>query len=171
MNIMQSDPSALLDENAPSPADRRLERDVDGRLWLIRGGERTPVRVTICFPWSQPDRFYSIRDSENREVWFVEEPDRLDAASAEALRGAVEEVHFAFSVTRILAVEPEQELRVWHVETEQGCRQFQTRLDDWPRPIPSGGWLIRDLAGDLYLVENPDALDARSRDLLAAFVD
>jgi hypothetical protein len=31
--------------------------------------------------------------------------------------------------------------------------------------------LIRDVAGDLYYVRKPSALDRRSRELLAVFVD
>jgi len=171
MNTMQSENTALMDEPEEATRRRRLERDADGRLWFIENEARTSVRVTICFPWSQPDRLYSIRNGENEEVWFVEDPDKLDESSAAALRAAVEEVHFSFSVVRITDVHPEQELRVWKVETEQGARQFQTKLDDWPRPIPGGGWVLRDLAGDLYVIADPKVLDAKSAQLLAAFID
>ena len=49
--------------------------------------------------------------------------------------------------------------------------RFQTRLDAWPRRVPGGGVLIRDVAGDLYYVADPESLDKRSRDLLWVFVD
>jgi hypothetical protein len=73
-------------------------------------------------------------------------------------------------VTRILEVEEEVEIRTWKVETVQGHRSFQTRLDDWPCEVPGGGIVIRDVAGDLYHVADPEALDARSRRWLWAFV-
>ena len=53
----------------------------------------------------------------------------------------------------------------------QGARLFQTHLDDWPRVLSSGGLLIRDVAGDLYHIAAPEALDKKSRELLWAFVD
>src|SRR5438445_1254822 len=56
---------------------------------------------------------------------------------------------FVFAVTRLLEIDEEVEIRHWRVETRQGPRTFQTRLDDWPRMLPHGGLLIRDLAGDL----------------------
>src|SRR5205809_76993 len=65
----------------------------------------------------------------------------------------------------------EVEIRRWRVETQQGPRTFQTRLDDWPRTLPHGGLLIRDLAGDLYHLVAPERLDRESRELLWAFVD
>ena len=74
-------------------------------------------------------------------------------------------------IERLESVEEEVEIRNWLVQTRQGPRRFQTRLDDWPRDLPGGGVLIRDLAGDLYLVADPHALDKHSRSLLWAFVD
>jgi len=63
------------------------------------------------------------------------------------------------------------EIRHWRVDSRQGARACQTRLDAWPRLLPHGGLLIRDVAGDLYQVADPAALDRQSRALLWAFVD
>src|SRR2546430_9142625 len=38
-------------------------------------------------------------------------------------------------------------------------------LDDWPRILPHGGLLIRDLAGDLYHLGRPESLDRKSQEL------
>jgi hypothetical protein len=43
--------------------------------------------------------------------------------------------------------------------------------DEWPRDLPGGGLLVRDVVGDLYLLRDPEALDARSRKLVRAFLD
>ncbi len=37
--------------------------------------------------------------------------------------------------------------------------------------VPGGGIVIRDVAGDLYHVADPEKLDAKSRTWLWAFVD
>jgi hypothetical protein len=71
----------------------------------------------------------------------------------------------------VLDIDEEIEIRQWTVETKQGNRSFQTHLDDWPRVLPSGGLLIRDVAGDLYRLADPSTLDKKSRALLWAFVD
>jgi len=73
-------------------------------------------------------------------------------------------------VTRVVSIDEEVEIRQWTVETRHGSRSFQTHLDDWPRVLPDGGLLIRDVAGDLYRLTVTD-LDKKSRDLLWAFVD
>jgi len=76
-----------------------------------------------------------------------------------------------FVVTAVTEIEEEVEIRTWRVATRQGVRTFQTRLDEWPRPLPGGGLLIRDVAGDLYRIDDLAALDAKSLELLWAYVD
>lgn len=149
----------------------RLERRVDGRLWAARNGQRRPVSVRRLFPWSGAGTHVSLRDDENQEFAFVAESAGLGPESVEVLDDALRMAGFVLEVTRVLEVDEEIEIRVWRVETRQGPRVFQTRLDDWPRELPGGGILIRDVAGDLYHVPDPDALDRRSRETLWAFVD
>ena len=148
-----------------------LERRTDGQLWALTDGTEQSVRVHRCFPWSEPGRFISLRDAENQEVAIVRDLNDLSPESREALEGALLEAGFVLKVTRILDVDEEVEIRSWEVETEQGTRSFQTKLDDWPMQVPGGGIVIRDVAGDLYHVADPEALDEKSRRWLWAFVD
>lgn len=149
----------------------RLERRADGRLWAMAAGGESAVWVRRCFPWSEPGRFLSLRDDQDDEFALVRHPAELDAESRVVLDQALAEAGFVFEVTRVLEIEEEVEIRRWRVETSQGPRSFQTRLDDWPRQLPKGGLLIRDVAGDLYRLTQPAALDQHSRALLWAFVD
>lgn len=149
----------------------RIERRLDGQLWLAQDGKAHAVRIARCFPWSARDRFISLRDDERRERLLVEDPAALDRASREALEDALVEADFVLEVERVHAIDEEIEIRCFDVETRQGRRRFQTKRDDWPRVVPGGGVLIRDVAGDLFYVPRPAALDARSRALLDVFVD
>ncbi len=148
-----------------------LERRGDGRLWATRGGETLPVAVRRCFPWSESSRYISLRGDDHREVALVKDLGALSPESRQALETAMAEAGFMFEVTRVREVEEEVEIRHWTVETRQGPRTFQTRLDDWPRALPGGGFLIRDVAGDLYRLPEPESMDPESRELLWAFVD
>jgi hypothetical protein len=142
-----------------------------GRLIVIVDGEAVAVRLRQCFPWSEPHRHLSLRDDDDEEVALVEDPATLPPASRQALEQALAEAGFVLEVTHVLSIEEEVEIRQWKVETKHGPRSFQTHLDDWPRALPKGGLLIRDVAGDLYLLAAPQAMDRRSRELLWAFVD
>jgi len=149
----------------------RLERRRDGQLWAMRDGVERPVRVRKLFPWSVEARHVSLRDAGNDEFALVGPDEPLDEASLAALEDAMVASGFVLEVTQVFAIDEEIEIRVWRVGTRQGARTFQTHLDDWPRETPGGGLLIRDVAGDLYLVPDPGVLDARSREWLWAFVD
>ncbi|HMA39096.1 MAG TPA: DUF1854 domain-containing protein [Gemmatimonadales bacterium] len=148
-----------------------LERRADGQLWAARAGVERAVTVRRCFPWSEPGRFVSLRDHEDEEFALVADAATLDRASRQALEEALVEAGFVLQVTQVLEIEEEVEIRRWHVHTRQGPRRFVTRLDDWPRALPGGGLLLRDVAGDLYHLGDPAAMDRESRELLWAFVD
>jgi hypothetical protein len=143
----------------------------DGRLVAIVDGEARTVRLRQCFPWSEPRRHLSLRDADDEEVALVDDPEDLAPASRRALEEALAAAGFVLEVTRVVSIEEEVEIRQWVVETIHGKRLFQTHLDDWPRILPGGGLLIRDVGGDLYRLPDPGALDRRSRELLWAFAD
>jgi len=148
-----------------------LQNNGDGRLNALLGERTVAVKLRQCFPWSEPTRHISLRDSDDKEVALVDDPSALDEDSRQALELALAEAGFVLEVTRVLEIEEEIEIRQWTVETRQGNRSFQTHLDDWPRVLPGGGLLIRDVAGDLYRLADPQKLDKKSRALLWAFVD
>lgn len=160
-----------LGKSATATRALTLEWRADGSMWAVRGAEERAVSVRRCFPWTEPTRHLSLRDADEEEFAFVRDPADLDARSRAALERALAVAGFVFELTRVLEIDEEVEIRRWRVETRQGPRTFQTRLDDWPRTLPHGGLLIRDLAGDLYHLARPAALDRRSRELLWAFVD
>ena len=149
----------------------RLERGRDGQLWLTSGSEAHVVSISRCFPWSARAQFISLRDRDQRELWLIEDPRTLDARSRETLEDALVETDFVLEIETVEKIDEEVEIRCWNVQTTQGPRQFQTRRDDWPRIVPGGGVLIRDVAGDLYFVRDPSRIDPRSRELLTVFVD
>ena len=148
-----------------------LERRSDGRLWAIRDGESSAVRVARCFPWSAPARYISLRDDRRKEFCLIAEPADLDEPSRQALEESLIEADFVLRIEAIVTLKEEIEIRSWEVETAQGRRSFQTKRDDWPRSVPGGGVLIRDVAGDLLYIADPEQLDAASRDMLSALID
>ena len=158
-------------DSSPGTNGPELRWAGDGRLFAIVDGERMAVRLRQCFPWSEPGCHLSLRDEDDEEIALVEDPALLDAESRRALESALADAGFVLDVVQVLDVEEEVEIRQWTVETRHGRRTFQTHLDDWPRVLPKGGLLIRDVAGDLYRLGAPATMDSRSRELLWAFVD
>jgi hypothetical protein len=157
---------------ASSPSQKLLvERGTDGQLSVLKDGAHTPVRVCRCFPWSEPGRFISLRDEKENEVAVIEQLSELEPASRTAVELALAEAGFVLQIERIESAEEIFEIRAWKVQTRQGPRTFQTALDEWPREIAGGGFLIKDVAGDLFLIADPETLDAKSQKILWALVD
>jgi hypothetical protein len=152
-------------------AELRLERRNDGQLWAVLADRETPVWVRRCFPWTAPARFVSLRDRDEEEVALVRDLDELEPDSRRVLETSLAEAGFVLEVTGVQKVEDEIEIRTFHVVTRQGARRFQTLRDEWPRPMPDGGILLKDVAGDLYLVPDPKQLDGKSRERLWALLD
>lgn len=164
---------------APTPdttfslaAPRSLRLLADGRLvaTLADGAEHV-VTVRPCFPWTDPARHFSLRGADDAEVAFVREAGELDPASRGALTRALAASNFLFEITGIDAIDEEIEINRWRVRTRQGDRVFEVARDEFPREVPGGGLLIRDVAGDLYYVADADALDEASQARLLVYVD
>jgi hypothetical protein len=149
----------------------RLVLGTGGALHWQDGRARTRVRAVRCFPWSDPQHFVALYDDEGREVALIEDPASLDPASRRCLFRALGVAGFVFEVESILAIEDEIELRAWRVVTRQGERSFQTALDAWPRPLPGGGYLVEDVAGDAFVFPETRQLHPKSAELLAPLVD
>ena len=148
-----------------------IRRNGDGTLHIIREGKPVTVMLRPSFPWSASTRFITLCENENIEIYLINRLEDLDDASRQAVEASLAESIFTLEVTAIKKIKKEFDLRLWTVETKQGPRRFQTKLDDWPRNLPDGGMVISDLSGDLYLIANPDELDRKSARLLWSFRD
>ncbi|MGF1484272.1 MAG: DUF1854 domain-containing protein [Opitutales bacterium] len=171
---MSTSQSAASDTSAASAQDYTLRLDGTGRLRLIRGDENIAVTVRPCFPWSSPREYISLRkvgEKDDTEVALVPSLDDLDSESRRALEQVLGEAGFMLEITAIEAIERDFELRTWQVQTRQGARRFQTKLEDWPIRLPSKGIVLRDLSGDLYHIGDPQALDKKSFQRIWAFLD
>ena len=126
-------------------------------------------RAVACFPLSAGGQFVSLRNKEDEEIAFLEDLTKLSPEDRALVEEAIRMHGFLFRITAVKAVNRQHEVRVWEVETKQGHRAFQTRMDQWPRSLDTGGYLIQDICEDLYYIEDPKDLDEASRKLLYAF--
>jgi len=150
----------------------KFSKNQHGQLQVLREGNMLlSVKPKRCFPWGEQNRYISIRDMENNEVTLVQNLDDLDEDSRQAVGDALNETSFVFTIERIVDIETEFEIRVWHVITDQGEYHFQTKLDEWPMKLEQGQFIIKDVAGNLYSVADIDSLDERSRRFLWAYLD
>jgi uncharacterized protein DUF1854 len=149
----------------------RLERREDGQIWAIENGLSTRVRILACFPWTSAMNYISLRDDEDNEIALIKSLYSLDDESRKVVKSALTETGFIMEIIEIHSITDDFEIRNWKVDTAQGARTFQTELGEWPRVMPNGELLIKDVAGDLYMISDPGILDKKSRKLIWAYLD
>jgi hypothetical protein len=166
-------PRATASRAAEIPmSDVRLERRNDGRVWLLRPGvEAVPVMVRRPFPWTAPNRFLSLADSEENEILLIANPEDLDADSRKVLEAEAREIGFILEIESVDEIVTEYEIRNWKVRTRQGSCVFQTKRDEWPIPLRQGGYLIRSIDGNVFHVRELEELDEKSQKILWAYID
>lgn len=148
-----------------------VARMPDGQLSATTAQGTAAVRVCRCFPWSEAAKFISLRDEKENEVALIETLADLDAASRAVVEVALAEAGFVLEIESIESAAEVFEIRAWRVQTRQGPRTFQTALDEWPREVSNGGYLVRDIAGDLFHISEPEEMDERSQKILFGLVD
>ncbi len=151
--------------------DYSFEWHQDQSLLLCQDGKKVRVKPISNFPWSHPDSFISICNSEGDELLQIENLDLLDGDSKTAVEEALKNVRFILEIKKIISVSEESDLRVWQVKTQIGPRKIVTKLDAWPTALNDDRVLVTDISGDLYEVRNIESMDKRSQQLLWALVD
>ncbi len=154
-----------------APKRVQVKRDADGQYTASWDTFSAVVRVNRCFPWTNPERYISLRDDKDQEITLIGQLADLDMDSRAAVEQALAEAGLVLEITRLDLLEEEFEIRNWKVQTRQGPRTFQTRRDEWPRKVGRGGLLVRDVAGDLFHIADANALDRASRKHLEAYID
>jgi hypothetical protein len=153
-----------------------LFRRSDGRLAVREkkeNGETEEIAVQAmsAFPWSRPLEYISIRDDKGREKALIEHIDRADENTRKLIIEELAGRNFMPKITAIESITPEMELFHWKVTTSAGPRSFLTGRHEYPRQLPGGKVLIKDVGNDLYIIENPKSFDPRSLKLLWVYLD
>jgi len=147
-----------------------LKKQANGLLVLKQEGKWIEVFIKECFPWRNPGKFLSLRDKEDNEVCLIEDLKYLGAESRELIQAELDFSQFVLEISSIDKIEEDVELRRFLVQTKQGSRIFQTKLETWPEVLESGEVLIEDLAGDLFRIKNVYELDEGSRRELSPYI-
>ena len=78
-----------------------IERLANGQLAVCRDGTATAVKVRLCFPWSSPGRYISLRDEKNNEVALINDLAELDGTARATIEQALAEAGFLFEILRV----------------------------------------------------------------------
>lgn len=145
--------------------DFQLIENERGQLTLKRPGQDDvhDVRIRRAFPWTQPTKFISIRNSDGKEVLLI--PDLM--ALPDDLRATIERsLAMTSFIPRITAVEEVDNsfgFQEWTVQTDRGPARFRVQEREDIRFLGGGRFRIKDADGNIYELPSLDSLDKNSQ--------
>jgi hypothetical protein len=165
---MNGPPANQISVRQLDPRSIQLCREGNGlQLMIDETSPPTPVTVVRAFPLTEPDRYWVFHDLDGQEIGIVVDPTALDRALYQLARVELERHYFMPTIQRILSVAERRGELEWSVETSRGPCQFTTRrLREVTLQPTAGRYLIRDVTGNRYNIENLNTLDKRSQLML-----
>ena len=146
---------------------RFLKHGATLRLTVDEDRSYLAVSIVRAFPMSEPHRFLSVRDSENKEIGLILDPAELDGENRTFVERELERRYLVPAVTRIISAKERFGTVDWAMETDRGVCRFTTRnlRENVQRPAPAR-IILSDVDGNRYDVKNVDNLSRESQDLL-----
>jgi len=137
------------------------------RLTLADEFSVLKVSVLRAFPLSSPDSHFSVRDGGGKEIGILSGLAGLDPDSRLLVEREVERRYLLFRIRRIVKVVERFGTVDWEVETDRGPVTFAT---EHPRHsallLGPNSWLITDVDGNRYEVDDLARMPARDRGIL-----
>ncbi len=141
------------------------------RLIAKDGTVTENLEPRCLFPLSDPEKYLTLLDKDEREVALVRDLSEVDEASAAALRVCLAEHYRIPQITAVLATEEKFGKLTFEVETDYGKTSFTVRSRHTDiKSTKKGRVLMRDSNDNRYEIEDWHTLDAHSRHLLFSYL-
>ncbi|MBN1344904.1 MAG: DUF1854 domain-containing protein [Phycisphaerae bacterium] len=158
-----------MDERRDDDFRPKLKREQDGKLTFFPGDGRAPTkdcRIARCFPWTEPDRFISIRDKEGNELHLFGSIENVPAESRGVVEDELRAQEFVPRIRRVHAIDDTFEIMIWKADTDRGPVEFQVKDDEDIRVLGDDYVVVKDHTGMLFEIPDLRSLDERSRGLV-----
>ena len=141
------------------------------RLTIVQEQSCLHVTVVRLFPLSGPNRYLSIRHSDNTEIGVLSAPEELDTDSRRLVDEELERRYLIPVVQRILGVKERFGTVDWQVETDRGsCTYTMRNIRENVNQLSPVRYLFTDIEGNRYDIRDIRALDAASRAYLFRYI-
>jgi Domain of unknown function (DUF1854) len=135
-------------------------------LRLTVEDESSYLKVTVAraFPLSHPQRYFSVRFGDNKEVGVLVDVAELDEESRRLVAEELERRYLVPVIRRVIRIKERFGTVEWEVDTDRGVYRFTTRnmREKVVQPSP-GRYLLTDVDENRYDVRDLAALDAASQ--------
>ncbi len=143
----------------------RISVDGQGKVVLSRPGEEDAkdVRIRRAFPWSDVNRYISIRSSEGKELVLIDDLASIDQEQRRLIEQQLARWAFVPRIKRILEIDMRFGFQQWKVETDRGPAEFRVQEREDVRFLGDGRFSVKDVDGCVYELPSLGQLDEGSR--------
>lgn len=140
--------------------------DSDYTLVLFKDHQWIDVELVPCFPITNKENYFSLKNKEGLEVGFIKDISELDEINRELISKYLKFKVYKCKITGFYSISEDFGLRNFHAHTNMGERLFQTALDEWPVLSETNEIFITDVYGENFVVGELEF----GADLLAPYV-
>ncbi len=155
--------------------DNAVFRRTEGGFLSLEYGGKTYNRVAVhrCFPFSDPDKFISIRDTsgDEREIGLIEDLNALSPATRELIEEQLRLRYFTPIIQKVHDVKEEYGYAYWEVTTDKGRCRFTTAMRGGSViHLGNHRYLVTDIDGNRFEIPNLYNLSAKEIKKLDLFI-
>ncbi|MCR5251659.1 MAG: DUF1854 domain-containing protein [Lachnospiraceae bacterium] len=155
-------------------ADDRFERTEGGFLDLYSQGKHYEhVKVVRLFPFSDADRYLSIREDgeKAKEIGIIEDLSVLPEETVKLLKEQLDLNYFTPVIQKIYSIKDEYGYAYFHVKTDKGeCRFAINMANNAVTKLSEDRLIISDLDENRFEIRDVNALSQKERRRLDLFL-
>ncbi len=136
-------------------------------LHIYAGEVYTDLEPRRLFPASGLRKYITLLDDDLKEKAIIRDIDNLDEESRKAVEGCLEEYYMIPKITAMISITEKFGVITWVCVTDRGTRSFniKSRTSDI-KLLYDGRVLVRDSNDNRYEIDDINALDKKSRQML-----
>lgn len=158
----------------PPPVDLsrlRLRTDERGRMFILRDGHEDQQTIARrAMPWTDPNRYISLRNKDGNEVAMIESLESIPRAARDEIERYLEQATFIPRIRRIEKINLQHGYQLWDVETDAGALQLRVQEREDVRFLTETRFSVKDANGNLYEIADVNELDEQSQRELSRVV-
>ena len=135
-------------------------------------GDRSCLRVVPvrAFPLSLRDRYVRLQDMEGNELGMIRDPRELGRDSRRFLEAELQRRYFTPTILQIHSLHEKMGIVEWKVETDRGTKTFLTKSVHSSLRESGAGFVVTDVEGSRYEIQNVADLDPHSAAILGRWL-
>ncbi len=173
VNIFEKKAEEMTAMNIISPSDT-FTLTAGGTVMLDHEGTRyNRVKIVRLFPFSDADRYLSVRDHDDsdREIGIIEDLELMNKESRDVIRHQLDLCYFTPVINKIMNIKDEYGFAYFHVMTDKGeCRFAINMGSNAVTKLSDTRLIIMDIDENRFEIRDVEALSQKEKRMLDLFL-